>query len=92
MTSPVNNSIMVAGMLPILKRTVSIQSTNLQLHDYFPEIYERFGITRDEMMAVMPAVLSTDPLTGTRPLRYIGEDTSVKDTLPFSPYSCSRNE
>jgi len=83
MTAPINHNVLVGCMLPILKRTVSTQSTNLMMHDYFPEIYERFGVTRDEMPAIMPAVLTTDPLTGTRPLRYIGEDCSVPDDLPL---------
>ena len=83
MAAPIWHNVLVGGMLPILKRTVCTQSTNNQFHDFFPEIYERFGVTRDEMPAIMPAVLTTDPLTGTRPLRYIGEDCSVPDDLPL---------
>jgi hypothetical protein len=85
MTAPVYNSIPIGGFIPILKRTISTQSTNLLLHDFYPEVFQRMGILRDEMIAVVKAYTTTDPLVGTAVLRYIGEDTSIKDDTKITP-------
>jgi hypothetical protein len=79
------NSIPIGAYIPILKRTISTQSTNLLLHDYYPEIFERLGIQRHEMLAMIKAYTTTDPLVGTAVLRYINEDMSMEDTLPIKP-------
>jgi hypothetical protein len=85
MTAPVYNSIPIGGYIPLLKRTISTQSTNLLLHDFYPEIFKRMGILRDEMLAITKAYTTTDPLVGTAVLRYIGEDTSIKDDTKIKP-------
>ena len=85
MTAPVYNSIPIGGMMPLLKRTIDNTSTDLEFHDYYPEIFERMGILRDEMVAMSKAYLSTDPLVGVAKLRYIGEDTSKPDDTKIKP-------
>lgn len=79
------NSFPIGGYIPLLKRTITTQSTNLLFHDFYPEIFERLGIKRHEMLAMVKAYTTTDPLTGTAVLQYIDEDTSIEDTLPIKP-------
>ena len=81
------NGIPIGGYIPLLKRTISNQSTNLLFHDYYPEIFERLGIYRHEMLAMMKAYTTTDPLVGTAVLRYLNEDMTLEDTLPIKPIS-----
>lgn len=85
MTAPVYNSFLIGGMIPLLKRTVSLEHTHLLLHDYYIETFKRLGITRDEMLAITKAYTVTDPLVGTAILRYIDEDTSIKDDTKVVP-------
>ena len=74
MSCPVQHEIPVSAMLPILKRYIDLRQTRLQFHDNYPEVYQRFGIDRSEMMIVMPSVMSVDVLAGCDKLKYIGED------------------
>ena len=76
MSCPVQHEIPVSAMLPILKRYIDLRETRLQFHDNYPDVYQRFGIDRAEMMIVMPAVMSVDVLSACDKLKYIGEDTS----------------
>lgn len=61
--------------MPLLKRSINLRETQLQFHDFYPEVYQRFGLDRSEMMIVMPGVMSVDVLSGCDKLKYIGEDT-----------------
>lgn len=74
MTYPVQHEIPVGVMLPILKRYIDLRETRLQFHDYYPEVYQRFGIDRAEMMIIMPSVMGVDVLAGCDKLKYIGEE------------------
>ena len=71
MSAPVYNSIMVGAYRPYLNTKITNQGTNLLLHDYYPEVFQKLGIQRHEMLPVMKAYTSTDPLTGTAKLEYI---------------------
>ena len=73
MSCPIQHEIPTAAIVPLLKRIVNQRETNLLFHDYYPEIYKRFGIDRAEMMVVMPAVMGVDVLSACDKLKYIGE-------------------
>lgn len=81
MTSPIYHGIPTSAYIPILKQHVDLQSTDLYFHDYYPELYQRFGILRDEMIVVMPQVLTVDPLVGTARLKYL-EDAPLARVQP----------
>ena len=74
MSCPMMHDIPVGALLPLLKRSFNYKTTNIEFHDYFPEIYKRFGIDRAEMMVILPAVSTVDVLTGFETLKYIGEN------------------
>lgn len=85
MTTPVRQSIPIGAFVPLLKRTMSVQTSNMLLHDYYTDYFKRMGIKRDEMLIVTNAYLTTDPLVGTAILRYIDEDTKLKDDTQLKP-------
>ena len=67
------HDIPVGALIPILKRETDYKGTSLQLKDYYPDRFKRFGISRAEMLIVMPAIMTVDVLSGTDKLHYIGE-------------------
>lgn len=73
MTAPIQHNIPTGGFLPILKRIVDVKETNIQFVDNYPKIYQRFGISRDEMMILMPQVMTVDILAGLDKLKYVDE-------------------
>ena len=73
MTSPVQHNIITGAYLPILKREINQKETYLTYQDNYPTMYKRFGISRDEMMILMPQVMSVDILSGIDKLKYIDE-------------------
>lgn len=78
MSSPMQHEIPVGGLLPILRRSLNLHSTNLLFHDYYIDFYQRFGITRDEMMRIMPSAMCVDVLAGTSKLKYVDEENAHK--------------
>lgn len=78
MSVPIQHNICTGAYLPLLKRIVNLRDTNILFQDYYPTIYKRLGITRDEMMILMPQVMSVDVLAGLDQLKYIGEEESKK--------------
>lgn len=78
MTTPVQHCLITGGYLPIILREFDRKTTNLVFKDNFPTFFERFGITRDEMMILMPQVMSVDVLSGLETLRYVGEEETDK--------------
>lgn len=78
MTAPVQHSIITGAYLPILKQKIDLRETNILFHDYYPELYEPLGIKRDEMMILMPQVMTVDILSGLDKLKYIGESDDEK--------------
>ena len=80
MTTPVQHCLITGAYLPIIKRRVNLCSTYIQFQDNYPSEYKRFGISRDEMMILMPQVMSVDVLSGIDKLKYVGEDECSKDT------------
>ena len=77
MTAPIQHNICTGAYLPILKRIVDLKDTYILFQDNYSTIYKRFGITRDEMMILMPQVMKVDVLAGLDVLKYIGEDEEV---------------
>lgn len=73
MTTPVQHNIITGAYLPILKREINQKETYLTYQDNYPTMYKRFGISRDEMMILMPQVMSVDVLSGIDKLKYIDE-------------------
>ena len=73
MTAPIQHNIITGAYLPIIKSEIDIKDTDILFKDNFPLMYERFGITRDEMMVLMPQVMTVDILSGIDKLKYIGE-------------------
>ena len=80
MTTPVQHCLITGAYLPIIKRRVNLCSTYIQFQDNYPSEYKRFGVSRDEMMILMPQVMSVDVLSGIDKLKYVGEDECSKDT------------
>lgn len=80
MSVPVQHNLITGAYLPLLKRIVNNRDNNILFHDYYPEIYQRFGIRRDEMMILMPQVMSVDILAGMDTLEYIGEEKLCQGT------------
>ena len=74
MTAPIQHNICTGAYLPIIKREVDIKDTNILFQDMYPKMYERFGISRDEMMILMPQVMTVDVLAGLDKLKYVDED------------------
>lgn len=79
MTAPVMHEIPVAAVMPILKRKVDLTSTSVTFTDNYPSTFKRFGIDRSEMMIVMPALMTSDVLSGTEVLKYIGEESDNEE-------------
>ena len=77
MTTPVQHNIITGAYLPLLKRQFDLKQTNINFVDNYPKIFKRFGITRDEMMILMPQVMSVDVLSGLDTLKYINEDKII---------------
>lgn len=78
MSCPIQHAIPVSGLIPLYRRYMDYQNTNLLFHDYFVEKYKRLGITRDEMMCIMPSLMNVDVLSGCDKLIYIGENVDDK--------------
>lgn len=73
MSCTVQHEIPVGALIPLLKRQLDFHQTNILFKDYYPSVYERFGIERHEMMIVMPAIMTVDLLVGCDKLKYLGE-------------------
>lgn len=74
MTCPMQHEFPVGGLVPIFRRFIDTKDTNILFHDYYADFYARFGITRDEMMCIMPSVMSVDVLSANDRLLYIDEE------------------
>jgi hypothetical protein len=73
MACPINHGIPTGALLPSIKLEPDLQNyeSNLLLLDYYYSYYKRYGIYRDEMVVVMPSVMSCDILVGLQLLNYI---------------------
>lgn len=76
MTAPIQHNIITGAYLPILKQQIDLTDTYITFQDNYPTMYKRFGISRDEMMILMPQVMGVDVLAGIDKLNYIGEETN----------------
>lgn len=74
MTSPIQHNIITGAYLPIIKREFNQKETFITFQDNYVKMFKRFGITRDEMMILMPQVMSVDVLSGMDKLQYIDEE------------------
>ena len=79
MTAPIQHNIITGAYLPLLKQEIDIKETYILFQDNYPTTYERFGITRDEMMILMPQVMTVDILAGLDKLKYVGEEDESKN-------------
>ena len=73
MTTPIQHNIITGAYLPIIKREFNLKETYINFQDNYAKYFKHFGITRDEMMILMPQVMSVDVLSGIDVLKYIGE-------------------
>lgn len=73
MTTPVQHGIITGCYLPIILREFNRRETNLTFTDNYIKMFKRFGITRDEMMILMPQVMRVDVLAGLESLEYVEE-------------------
>jgi hypothetical protein len=73
MACPINHGIPTGAILPSIRMEPELQNyeSNLLLVDYYYKFYKRYGIMRDEMVVVMPSVMSSDILVGLMNLKYI---------------------
>ena len=54
MTTPIQHNIITGAYLPIIKREFNLKETYINFQDNYAKYFKRFGITRDEMMILMP--------------------------------------
>ena len=73
MTAPIQHNIITGAYLPIIRREINHKETYITFQDNYPKFYKRFGISRDEMMILMPQAMGVDVLAGTDKLKYVGE-------------------
>ena len=78
MTAPIQHNIITGAYLPILKQQVDLKDTYITFQDNYPTIYKRFGVSRDELMVLMPQVMSVDVLSGLDKLNYVDEEIDEK--------------
>ena len=75
MANPMSHGIPVGAFIPAIKleksENLGIEEANIQFVDNYAKIYKKYGIRRDEMMILMPAVMRVDILSGTDKLDYI---------------------
>jgi hypothetical protein len=69
MSSPISHGLLVGGLIPIARELYDYKKLNLGFYDYYTEIFSKLGITRDELMILMPMLMSVDVLTGTQKLK-----------------------
>ena len=74
MTVLIQHAIITGAYIPLIKREFDQKQTYITFQDNYPSTFKRYGISRDEMMVLMPQIMSVDPLSGTDKLTYIGED------------------
>jgi hypothetical protein len=73
MACPINHGMPTGAILPSIKLENDLQNyeSNLLLQDYYYSYYKRYGILRDEMVVVMPSIMSSDILVGLQVLKYV---------------------
>lgn len=74
MSAPVSHNLIVGAYLPLVKRTLDMRHCYYNLQDNYTTYFKRLGIRRDEMMILMPQMMTVDILVGNKSLPYIGED------------------
>ena len=74
MTAPIQHNIITGAYLPIIKREFDQKETYITFQDNYSKKFKRFGISRDEMMILMPQVMGVDVLSGMDKLKYIDEE------------------
>jgi hypothetical protein len=75
MSAPYLHGIQSAAILPIIYNSEPLLKELRTAHVYFQDnyeaIYKHFGITRREMMTVMPNLMKVDVLSVTEILEYV---------------------
>jgi len=85
MVCPVNHLIATGAYIPALvEEDKNVREINILFKDYYSEIYKKYGISRDEMMILMPFVMCSDVLSGTDKYDYYGEYFTNKESKPDS--------
>lgn len=63
MSSPINHGILTSAYTEYIKRKYDIKSNNILFKDYWYDLFRKLGISRQDMLIVMPFVLKVDVLT-----------------------------
>jgi hypothetical protein len=73
MACAINHGIPTGAILPSIRLESDLQNyeSNLLVLDYYHLYYRRYGLLRDEMVVVMPSIMSCDILVGLQILDYI---------------------
>lgn len=76
MSSPIAHGVVASGFIPAIRQNEKmfheLKQTHLLFVDNFSN-FEKFGIDREEMIAVMPHLTTVDVLTGVQNVDYIDE-------------------
>ena len=83
MTSACSHCIQTLSIMPSAFIDKEVRKELRTPHIYFKDNYEkyfkRYGITRNEMMIVMPTLMTVDPLSGDTLLPYLPPPTNNKN-------------
>lgn len=75
MSAPYLHGIQSAALLPFIYKSTpllkELRTAHVFYQDNYEAIYKHFGITRREMMTVMPNISKVDVLSGTEILEYV---------------------
>ena len=89
MTSACSHALQTLSITPsafVDKETrTELRTPHILFKDNYEKYFKRYGITRQEMMIVMPALMTVDPLSGDTLLPYLPPPGEKKftDNLAF---------
>ena len=80
MASPYNHGLLTGSILPLIYNTPELNDIRLTAHRFYVDNYEKwfkhFGISRDEMLILMPDISRVDILSGTTTSEYLAPPKS----------------
>jgi hypothetical protein len=75
MSTPYHKGIQVGSIRTVVNNSLRLYNISHQTHLEFKDFYEsdrkKFGIERDEMLVVMPQIMTVDTLVGADCLEYL---------------------
>jgi len=92
MVCPLNHLIPTGAFTAALtQEEKNIREINILFKDYYARIYKKYGITRDEMMILMPFVMHSDVLSGLDKYDYYGPSYDKQPVPKTNEKSLTKN-